>query len=164
MILADHFRQLGFGAADAESRAALVDRVSEGFAALTGAPPAWRWFVPGRLEVLGKHTDYAGGHVLTGAVPRGFAMVAGARRDRRVRVVDIGNQVQVEFGLDDDGPARTGWASYIQVTLSGWPPTSRARRSVSISPSRATCRARPACRARARSWSAWRPHSPGAAT
>ncbi len=117
MSLADHFVQLGFGAEDAASRAALVEAVSQGFHALTGAPPAWRWFVPGRLEVLGKHTDYAGGHVLAGAVPRGFAMVAGPRSDRRVRVVDVANRVHVDLGIDDDGPARSGWASYIQVTM-----------------------------------------------
>ncbi len=117
MNLADHFVQLGFGADDAASRAVLVEAVSQGFHALTGAPPAWRWFVPGRLEVLGKHTDYAGGQVLAGAVPRGFAMVAGPRSDRRVRVVDVANRVHVDLGVDDDGPARSGWASYIQVTM-----------------------------------------------
>ena len=36
------------------------------------------WFVPGRIEVLGKHTDYAGGSVLVGAVDR--AITARARR------------------------------------------------------------------------------------
>jgi galactokinase len=117
MSLADHFVRLGFGAADAASRAALVDSVSQGFHALTGGPPTWRWFVPGRLEVLGKHTDYAGGHVLAGTVPRGFAMVAGPRADRRVRVIDVANRVHLDLGIDDDGPARTGWASYIQVTM-----------------------------------------------
>ncbi len=117
MSLADRFVHLGFGVDDADSRAALVTSVSEGFRAFTGAPPTWRWFVPGRLEVFGKHTDYAGGHVLAGAVPRGFAVVAGPRDDRRVRVVDVANKVQLELGIDDGGPARSGWASYIQVTM-----------------------------------------------
>lgn len=117
MSLADDFLQLGFGTDDAAGRAALVTSVSDGFRRVTGAPPAWRWFVPGRLEVFGKHTDYAGGHVLAGAVPRGFAMVAGPRTDRRVRVVDVANRVHVDLGLDDDGPARSGWASYIEVTM-----------------------------------------------
>lgn len=117
MSLADHFTPLGFAADDAASRAALVSSVSQGFERLAGTRPVWRWFVPGRLEVFGKHTDYAGGHVLTGAVPRGFAVVAAPRPDRRVRVVDVANRVQVDLDIDDDGPARTGWASYIQVTM-----------------------------------------------
>ena len=33
-----------------------------------------KWFVPGRLEVLGKHTDYAGGRSLLAAVDRGVTI------------------------------------------------------------------------------------------
>ncbi len=33
-----------------------------------------RWFVPGRLEVFGKHTDYAGGNSLLAAVDRGITV------------------------------------------------------------------------------------------
>lgn len=39
-----------------------------------GTRGAWR--VPGRIEFLGKHTDYAGGNVLVGAVDRGVSAVA----------------------------------------------------------------------------------------
>ena len=35
------------------------------------------WFVPGRIEVLGKHTDYGGGRSLICAAERGFSVVAG---------------------------------------------------------------------------------------
>ena len=35
-----------------------------------------RFWVPGRLEIMGKHTDYCGGHSLLCAVPLGFAVVA----------------------------------------------------------------------------------------
>lgn len=34
------------------------------------------WRVPGRIEVLGKHTDYAGGNVLVGAASRGITVTA----------------------------------------------------------------------------------------
>lgn len=37
--------------------------------------PAAAFFVPGRIEVLGKHTDYAGGRSLLCAVSRGFSVV-----------------------------------------------------------------------------------------
>ena len=33
-----------------------------------------KWFVPGRLEVLGKRTDYAGGRSLLAAVDRGVTI------------------------------------------------------------------------------------------
>jgi galactokinase len=47
-----------------------------------------RWRVPGRIEVLGKHTDYAGGRSLVCAVERGIAIVARPRTDGHVRIVD----------------------------------------------------------------------------
>jgi galactokinase len=49
------------------------------------AGPRWRWLVPGRVEVFGKRTDYAGGRSLLAAVPRGVAVVARDRDDGQVR-------------------------------------------------------------------------------
>jgi len=46
------------------------------------------FFVPGRIEVLGKHTDYAGGRSLLCAMERGFAVLARPRTDAVVRAVD----------------------------------------------------------------------------
>lgn len=46
----------------------------------------WRAFVPGRIEVFGKHTDYAGGHSLVAAIPQGITVVAEKTRDGRVDV------------------------------------------------------------------------------
>ena len=48
----------------------------------------WRWFVPGRIEVLGKHTDYAGGRSLICAAERGMCVVAAPRSDAFIRIAD----------------------------------------------------------------------------
>src|SRR5690349_17109863 len=40
------------------------------------ASDATAWWVPGRIEFLGKHTDYAGGRSLLCAAERGFAVVS----------------------------------------------------------------------------------------
>ena len=95
--------------------AAQIERVRAAFAARTGAPAAWSWFVPGRLEVFGKHTDYAGGRTLVAAVPRGFAVAAGPRNDGRVRVSDLRADVAADIDPADDARTLTGWASYVQV-------------------------------------------------
>lgn len=47
-----------------------------------------KWFVPGRIEVLGKHTDYAGGRSLLCAVERGFTVTSEPRDDNLVYVFD----------------------------------------------------------------------------
>lgn len=43
---------------------------------MSGAQDHAAWRVPGRIEFLGKHTDYAGGQVLVGAVDRGITVRA----------------------------------------------------------------------------------------
>lgn len=48
----------------------------------------WRAFVPGRIEVFGKHTDYAGGHSLVSAVPMGITVTAERTQDGSVDVID----------------------------------------------------------------------------
>ena len=70
-------------------------------------------FVPGRIEVLGKHTDYAGGSTLTCAVERGLAIVYSPRRDGLVRLVDARMRTPVEFQVDPAMPIPAGrWSTY----------------------------------------------------
>ncbi len=58
--------------------------------------------VPGRIEVLGKHTDYAGGRSLVAATEQGFALVATAREDNRLRVIDVERREIEETELRSD--------------------------------------------------------------
>ncbi len=105
----------GFDEADLPGRAALVERAVAAFEATTGRPPAWGWIVPGRIEIVGKHTDYAGGRSLVAAVPRGFAVVAGPRGDDLVTAYDARWDARMEVRPGADGPAFTGWANYVAV-------------------------------------------------
>ena len=69
------------------------------------------FFVPGRIEVLGKHTDYAGGSSLTCAVERGFAVVAVPEPeddDHALHVVDTAAGTSAVFELDANGDGRPG--------------------------------------------------------
>ena len=79
--LAASLVERGLDPRELESKAALFDLVLSPFA-LQQRGGLHAWWVPGRLEVLGKHTDYAGGRTLICAVPRGFAVAA---RPRGVR-------------------------------------------------------------------------------
>lgn len=74
--------------------------------------PRLRWFVPGRIEVLGKHTDYAGGRSLLCTVERGFCVTAVPRADDVMRVVDVGNQVEATFRVSEDQAGETRWRTY----------------------------------------------------
>jgi len=71
------------------------------------------FFAPGRIEVLGKHTDYAGGRTMVVAVERGICLVAASRDDRRVTVVDAARDETIAFDLDPDLTPRAGhWSNY----------------------------------------------------
>ena len=71
------------------------------------------FFVPGRIEFLGKHTDYAGGRSLICAAERGVCLIAVARSDSLVRIIDAKNQSQVAFVMSADLTANEGhWSNY----------------------------------------------------
>lgn len=127
--LVEHFESLGLPPADAVSRDGLVSTAASGFASRFGVRPRWRWFVPGRVEVFGKHVDYAGGRSLLAAVPRGFALVASPRTDRLVCVVDVrdGSSAQVvtpgaagATSSDANPPGAVsgpGWSRYVRAVV-----------------------------------------------
>jgi galactokinase len=71
------------------------------------------FWVPGRVEFLGKHTDYAGGRSLLCAVERGICLVAVPRADRRLRIVDASLDQVVESEIDPMVTAPPGhWSTY----------------------------------------------------
>jgi galactokinase len=81
-----------------------------------GAAPggdAVAFFVPGRIEILGKHTDYAGGRSLLCAVEQGFTVAAVPRTDRRVRIIDVARGEEAAWLWDADlEPAIGHWTNY----------------------------------------------------
>jgi galactokinase len=95
---------------------ALVTLAETEFIRRTKQRPAWRWHVPGRIEIFGKHTDYAGGDSLLATVPRGFAVVAAPRQDGHLRVIDARHGEEVLIPADDEMPRR-GWVNYAAVTM-----------------------------------------------
>jgi galactokinase len=69
-------------------------------------------FVPGRIEVLGKHTDYAGGRSLLATTEKGFCLLARSRDDNRVRIVPLKGE-PVEFPIASDlRPPVGSWSNY----------------------------------------------------
>ncbi len=102
----------------AEHEAINKSRALERCIAALGAAPVASFFVPGRIEVLGKHTDYAGGRSLLCAVERGFVVAACARTDSIVRVTDVGRSETRETALDSETVIPTAdWATYVAATV-----------------------------------------------
>ena len=70
--------------------------------------------VPGRVELVGKHVDYAGGRSLTCAVDLAIQVRVSPTRDAMVRVRDSERRGQVEVPLSASA-ARRGplWSAYV---------------------------------------------------
>ena len=102
----------------ADTAAALATRhfaeVAAQHAAAFGPSDAVRaWWVPGRIEVLGKHTDYGGGRSLLCAVERGFHVIATPRDDAVVRIVDASTNAAITIPFQAGAEPRPGhWTDY----------------------------------------------------
>lgn len=76
------------------------------------------YFVPGYLEVLGKHTDYAGGNNLVCAIDRGLAFLVRPRPDRMVHLIDAGRDVEMLINLNGFPPSsEVDWENYPRTVL-----------------------------------------------
>jgi galactokinase len=77
------------------------------------------FFVPGRIEIFGKHTDYAGGRSLLAATDQGFRLIAIGRDDATIRLVALsadGHEEVEEFPFAADlAPVAGHWRNYPQT-------------------------------------------------
>src|SRR5882672_9827907 len=86
--LATALVERGLDPAARDAKASLFALILRAFREVTGEAARHAWWVPGRLEVFGKHTDYAGGRTIVCAVPSGLAVAARPRADGGVHVMD----------------------------------------------------------------------------
>jgi galactokinase len=113
-------RMVGAGLLPAEARRKreIFEQVDETLRTLGGGESdgVRRFFVPGRIEVLGKHTDYAGGRSLLCAAGRGFCIAARPRTDAVLRIVDRGRGLSAEVPLDAAlEPEGSGWIVFART-------------------------------------------------
>jgi len=113
--LSDRLAQTGLSPQAAAAKADLLAPAAEALRAeLSGAlQDLHAFYVPGRIEVLGKHTDYAGGRTMVAAAERGFVTVVAPGADRTVRVIDVALGESTEFEIGPDlAPPIGHWSNY----------------------------------------------------
>src|SRR5699024_10533490 len=92
------------------------------FTELTGHAPAGIWSAPGRVNLIGEHTDYNDGVVLPFAIPHRTVAAVAPREDARIRVASTFADAAVEVALGElatlfptpagAAPAVPEWAAY----------------------------------------------------
>jgi galactokinase len=68
---------------------------------------------PGRINLIGEHTDYNGGFVFPGAIDKGMIAEIKPNGTKKVLAYSIDLKDFVEFGLEEKDAPKASWAKYI---------------------------------------------------
>ena len=68
---------------------------------------------PGRVNLIGEHTDYNGGFVFPGAIDKGIYAAINPNGTDKVRAYSADYNEQVEFGMNEEDAPKESWARYI---------------------------------------------------
>src|SRR4030095_7266861 len=106
--------ELGVSEPEAVAKTRLYELGDKALDAVRADFQRWSLWVPGRIEVLGKHTDYAGGRTPVCALERGCCVVVAPRKDSVVRVIAIDKKAVFETTLlSPVAGEKASWTQYI---------------------------------------------------
>ena len=89
-------------------------RVTAAFAERFGEPSVLVARAPGRVNLIGEHTDYNDGFVLPMAIDRAVWIALRPRTDRHVSLHSLDFGQTVDIDLDAFTHAGGGWAEYVR--------------------------------------------------
>lgn len=113
-----------------QNRSIDPDRIAAQFVDVHGSPPDLIARSPGRVNLIGDHTDYNDGLALPMAIPQSVFVAARQRDDGIVNVMSSLDSSHVRFPVSSPDRKRDGWSAYLGgvtsvlaeagVALSGW--------------------------------------------
>lgn len=111
----------------------MVKRVRDAFVHYLSRDPEWVVRAPGRVNLIGEHTDYNDGFVLPMAINRAVYIAGMSNESNRVELFSLDYDATESFGIEEIAeltPNSSSWVEYIKGTmwalksagypLSGW--------------------------------------------
>ena len=99
----------------------MKQEVTEKFTALFGDGATANYFSPGRINLIGEHTDYNGGYVFPAAISIGTFGVARKRADSLVKVYSLNFETVgvIEFSLENElvNTPEANWGNFVKGYL-----------------------------------------------
>lgn len=89
-----------------------VSRITQSFSARFGSSCAL-FHAPGRINIIGEHTDYNLGFVLPAAIDKGITFGISLNTDSMIRLFALDMDEGFEIALSDLAISETGWANYL---------------------------------------------------
>ncbi|MFT4606267.1 MAG: galactokinase [Rhodothermales bacterium] len=109
---------------------ALGHRVGDAFTERFGEEPQWLIRAPGRVNLIGEHTDYNDGFVLPMAIDRAVWLAVRPRKDSQVSVWSLDYEEEAGFDLSEFQRGDDAWIEYLKacawalqekgLSLTGW--------------------------------------------
>jgi len=92
-----------------------IEALRHAFRTQFGGAPSFFVRAPGRVNLIGEHTDYNEGFVLPMAIDRDVRLALAPRADRQVHVFSLNFQQADRFSLDDlQQTETTAWSNYLR--------------------------------------------------
>ncbi|MFL6044141.1 MAG: galactokinase [Propionibacteriaceae bacterium] len=85
----------------------------EAFRTQVGRQPVGVWAAPGRVNLIGEHTDYNDGYVMPFALAQRVVIAAAPRDDGSWSVTSLNNDETKLFSAADLEPGMAGWQAYV---------------------------------------------------
>jgi galactokinase len=89
------------------------EQVEHRYKTLFGTEPSHIVRSPGRINIIGEHTDYNEGFVLPTAIDKAIYVAVGRREDNQIRLYAEDFRAYFDVAIDDIQPVDLGWPNYI---------------------------------------------------
>jgi galactokinase len=99
----------------------MAGRAAQLFTRCFGHPPRWLVAAPGRVNLIGEHTDYNDGFVLPMAIRRYIVIAAGANTGRQVTLHSSTTDETATFSVRPKVErGEPGWSNYVRGVIAGF--------------------------------------------